>query len=143
MTSPFWQVVIIFLFAVLNGLLAMSEIAIISARKARLRQAAESGNKRAGAALHLASAPTDFLSTVQIGITLIGILAGAFGQATLAHAIANGIAKIAALAPYAEPISIVSVVIGVTYISLVIGELVPKRLALAHASKSLPMSLHR
>ncbi len=135
MSSPVLQIVVILLLVIFNGLMAMSEIAVISARKARLRQAAESGDKRAKAALDLSSAPTNFLSTVQIGITLVGILAGAYGQATLARALAVALAKIPALVPYAQPISIVVVVIGVTYISLVIGELVPKRLALANAER--------
>ncbi len=87
MEDPGGQLVIILLLAVLNGVLAMSETAVISARKARLRQAADAGDRRAGAALDLATEPTRFLATIQIGITLIGIFAGAYGEATLAQAL--------------------------------------------------------
>lgn len=128
--SPVFQVLIIFLFAVLNGILAMSEIAVVSARRARLRHEAETGNEGAEAALELAADPTQFLATIQIGITLIGIVAGAFGEATLSRAIASALSRVPALAPYASAMAITMVVLGVTYVSLVIGELVPKRLAL-------------
>jgi putative hemolysin len=128
--SPVLQVLIIVLFAVLNGILAMSEIAVVSARRARLRQAAERGNEQSRAALELAADPTQFLATIQIGITLIGIVAGAFGEATLARAIASALSAIPPLTRYADAIAITIVVLGVTYVSLVIGELVPKRLAL-------------
>jgi putative hemolysin len=118
------------LFAVLNGVLAMSEIAVVSARRARLRQAAEKGDEQAEAALELSTDPTQFLATIQIGITLIGIVAGAFGQATLARAIASALSIVPALTPYADAIATVVVILGSTYVALVIGELVPKRLAL-------------
>jgi len=128
--SIIWQILIIFLFALLNGVLAMSEIAVVSARRARLEQAAQKGNKGAKTALELAAIPTQFLSTIQIGITLIGIFAGAIGEATLARALASALSNIPLLAPYAKAIGSAIVVLGVTYITLVIGELVPKRLAL-------------
>lgn len=128
--SPVLQILIIVLFAVLNGILAMSETAVVSARRARLRRAAEEGDEQAQVALGLAADPTQFLATIQIGITLIGIVAGAFGEATLARAIASALSSVPALVPYADAIAITIVVLGVTYISLVIGELVPKRLAL-------------
>jgi putative hemolysin len=123
----------IFFFAILNGVLAMSEIAVVSARHARLRQKAETGDERAQAAMELADDPTQFLSTIQIGITLVGIFAGAFGEATLARSIASGLSQIPILAPYAKAIGTGIVVVSVTYVSLVIGELVPKRLALNDA----------
>ena len=128
--NPIWNLLTIFIFAVLNGVLAMSEIAVVSARKARLRQQADRGNTRAQAALELATDPTQFLATVQIGITLVGIFAGAFGEATLARYLGTVLGKIGALAPYADVIATTVVVLTVTYISLVIGELAPKRLAL-------------
>ncbi len=131
--NPVWQIVTILFFAILNGILAMSEIAVVSARHARLRQKAEAGDERAQAAMELADDPTQFLSTVQIGITLVGIFAGAFGEATLARSIASGLSQIPILAPYAKAIGSGIVVVSVTYISLVIGELVPKRLALNDA----------
>jgi len=124
------QLLTILLFAVLNGILAMSETAVVSARRARLRHAAETGNERAQVALDLLADPTEFLAAVQIGITLIGIVAGAFGEATLARAVASALSGIPALTPYADAIAITIVVLGVTYVSLVVGELVPKRLAL-------------
>lgn len=108
----------------------MSEIAVVSARRARLRRAAEEGSSRAEAALALATDPTQFLASIQIGITLVGIVAGAFGQATLAQAIASALAELPTVAPYANTIATGVVVIGATYTTLVIGELVPKRLAL-------------
>jgi putative hemolysin len=135
MEDPFLQIVIIFGLILLNGFLAMSEIAVLSSRKARLRQASDSGNERARAALRLATDPGNFLATIQIGITLVGILAGAFGQATLARALTTSLARFPFLAPYASIVAIGIVVLVVTYLSLVIGELVPKRLALTHAER--------
>jgi putative hemolysin len=123
---------ILFILALigLNGVLAMSELAVVSARKVRLRQLAERGDPRARAALALVESPTRFLSTVQIGITLVGIFAGAFGEATIAGPLAAGIRGVPALAPWAEPISLAIVVAAITYLSLVFGELIPKRLAM-------------
>jgi putative hemolysin len=120
----------IFLLTIANGVFAMSEAAVISARKAKLQQQANQGNARAQAALNLANEPSRFLSTVQIGITLIGIFSGAIGQATLSANLALWLNKIPLLAPYSEPLSTLLVVLGLTYLSLVVGELVPKRLAL-------------
>jgi len=133
--NPVFHTVTIFFFAVLNGILAMSETAVVSARRARLRRAAETGDERAEAALQLADDPTQFLATIQIGITMIGIVAGAFGEATLARVIASALSGLPALQPYADAIAITVVVLGVTYVSLVVGELVPKRLALNNPEK--------
>lgn len=133
MSSVAWEILIIFLLLIANGIFAMAEIAVISARKTRLQQLAEAGSVKARAALALANEPNQFLATVQIGITLVGILAGAFGGATLAETIAAYLSWIPLLAPYAETASVVLVVLGITYFSLIIGELVPKRLALNHA----------
>jgi len=130
MSKPILEILIIFLLLVLNGIFAMSEIAIVSARKARLQQQAEEGSPKARAALALATSPNDFLSTVQIGITLVGILAGAFGGATIARELAATLSKVHWLAPYSEAVSVGLVVLGITYFSLIIGELVPKRVAL-------------
>ena len=124
------EIALILLLLVVNGVLAMSEIALVSAKKVRLRQRAEAGDKGARAALELAAAPTRFLSTVQIGITLVGILAGAFGGATLAEQIGERVARVPVLAPYADAIGIAVVVVAITYLSLIIGELVPKQLGL-------------
>ena len=110
--SLVFQVLTILFFAVLNGILAMSETAVVSARRARLRRLAESGDEKARAALDLATDPTQFLATIQIGITLIGIVAGAFGEATLARVIASALLGIPALVPYAHAIAITVVVLG-------------------------------
>src|SRR5215207_4565541 len=124
------ELILIGFLLVLNGVLAMSEIAIVSARKTRLRQRAENGDKGAAAALALAEEPTRFLSTVQVGITLVGILAGAFGGATIAEQIGMALEAYPPLAPYGEAIGLGVVVLAITYFSLVVGELVPKRIAL-------------
>src|SRR5919201_5888754 len=124
------ELLLILLLLLVNGLLAMSEIAIVSARKTRLQQRADAGDAGAAAALDLAREPTRFLSTVQIGITLVGILAGAFGGATIAAAIRQALEPIPVLTPYAEAVGLTVVVAAITFLSLIVGELVPKRLAL-------------
>ena len=115
---------------ILNGLFAMSEIAILSARKFRLRQAVEEGMAGAKAALDLANEPSHFLSTIQVGITLIGIMSGALGEAALAGRVGDYLKQVEGLSDYSEPLASVIVVMLITYFSLIIGELVPKRLAL-------------
>jgi putative hemolysin len=127
------QIAVIVVLALLNGLLAMSETALVSSRKARLKQRAEAGDRGARAALGLAESPNRFLSTVQIGISLVGVLAGAFGGATLARPLADALRAVPALAPYAGALAFGTVVVAITYLSLIIGELVPKRLALSGA----------
>lgn len=124
------EIFILLLLTLFNGVLAMSEAAFISSRKAKLQQRADDGNVGAKAALELLASPSRLLSTVQVGITLIGIVAGAYGGTTLAGSLAPGIARIPALAPYAQEIAFTIVVLLITYLQLVIGELVPKRLAL-------------
>jgi putative hemolysin len=127
------EIAIILILIVLNGIFAMSEFAIVSARKPRLQQRADEGDSRAAAALELANEPTSFLSTIQIGITLVGILAGAFGGATLAGELAAFFTEFPILAQYAEAMSITLVVLVITYLTLIFGELVPKRVALNNA----------
>lgn len=123
----------IFFLVVLNGVFSGSEMAIVSARKIRLEQLAKRGNRKAKLALKLATSPDNFLAAVQIGITLIGILSGAVGGATVAHRLAVFLeSNISSLAPYANTISISLLVGLITYLSLVVGELVPKRIALNH-----------
>lgn len=124
------EIIIIILLIILNGVFAMSETAFVSARRVRLQQRANEGDAKARAALELANSPNRLLSTVQLGITLIGILAGAFGGATVAEAVAVYIRAIPLLAPYSYAIALTVIVICITYLSLVIGELVPKRIAL-------------
>ncbi len=135
MNVIFFEVLLILLLIFANGIFAMSEMAIVSARKIRLQQFANKGNETARVALELANNPDRLLSTVQIGITLIGILAGAFGGATIAEQIALQIDQIPVLKGYGEAIGLLIVVATITYLSLVIGELVPKRLALGNAER--------
>jgi len=125
------QIAIIFLLILLNGFFAMAEMAVVSARKARLQHAADLGREGAKVALDLKRDPGRFLSTVQIGITVIGVLASVFGGATLAETLAGYLATLpGAVSRYATSISFVVVVIVISYFSLVLGELVPKRVAL-------------
>lgn len=119
----------------LNGVLAMSEIAMVSARKSRLETEAKTGNKSARRALKLANEPDRFLSTVQIGITLIGILTGLYSGQALAGDLAVWVEKIEALQPHALLISKTIIVIVVTYLTLIFGELVPKRIGMVAAEK--------
>jgi putative hemolysin len=126
------QLAIVLLLILLNGFFAMAEMAVVSARRVRLQHESESGRAGARVALELKRDPSRFLSTVQIGITVIGVLASTFGGATLAdsidHLLEGGPGVIH---DYAQPIAFVLVVIGISYLTLVLGELVPKRLALA------------
>ncbi|MFZ4438365.1 MAG: hemolysin family protein [Syntrophales bacterium] len=134
--SGIWiEILIVILLILLNGIFAMAEIAVVSARKARLQQLANEGSAKAAAALAIANAPDTFLSTVQIGITLIGIMAGAYGGATIAAQLSLYLAKFSLLVPYRDPISLGCVVVGITYVSLIIGELVPKRIGLNNREK--------
>lgn len=124
------DIVLILLLILLNGVFAMSEIAVVSARKARLQNLAEGGSPGAQAALSLHQEPTSFLSTIQVGITTVGILSGAVGERSLADPFGDWLAQMPLLAPYAKAISLTVVVVALTYFSVVVGELVPKRVAL-------------
>jgi magnesium and cobalt exporter, CNNM family len=130
MSAVSLEILIILLLMVGNGVFAMSEIAMVTARKSRLQHWANEGNAQARTALELANAPNRFLSTVQIGITLVGILAGALGGATIAERLAAVLSRVSWLAAYSHAISVAVIVLSITYLSLVVGELVPKRLAL-------------
>jgi putative hemolysin len=132
MSSITFEILIILVLIVANGVFSMSEMAVVSARKVRLQQLANQGDVKARAALKLAESPNHFLSIVQVGITLINILNGVFGGATIAKRLAYyvGLVPIPFVARYSEPIAFVVVVLVITYLSLIIGELVPKRLAL-------------
>jgi len=126
MNNVLFEIIVLFLLLILNGFFAMSEMALVSARKTRLQQKSEEGDKGAEAALSLA----EILSTVQIGITLVGILTGAFGGATLAGRLAVVLARVPWLSSIATALAVAIVVLLTTYFTLVIGELIPKRLAL-------------
>ncbi len=114
----------------LNALFALSEMAVVSSRQARLQNLAERKHPGASVALALHESPSNFLSTIQVGITTVGILSGAVGERTLADPLAAWLANFPTLAPYSHSISLGTVVIGLTFFSVVVGELVPKRLAL-------------
>ena len=129
------EIVILLFLIVLNGIFAMAEIAIVSARKSKLQHMADQGDVSAKKALELATNPNRFLSTVQIGITFVGIFAGAFGAETFSPPIARVIGQIPILNPYDDVIAVFMVVSLITYLSLVIGELVPKRIALSNPEK--------
>ena len=132
---PWFDVAIIILLVLINGVFAMSELAIVSARKAQLHSLADQGSRRAKAALRLAGDPGKFLSTVQIGITLIGIVAGAFSGASLGGPVAERLQALGMARELSGTVGF-SVVIGLTtYASLVIGELVPKQIALRSAER--------
>lgn len=120
----------VFFLVLLNGVLSMSEIALVSSKPVRLKQRAESGDRGAGKALELQESPGRFLSTVQVGITLVGVLSGAVGGAALGDEAAVLIGRVPLLAPYSEALGVSLVVIVITYLSLILGELVPKQLGL-------------
>lgn len=126
----FLEISILIILILLNGLFALAELSIVSSRRERLQMLVDSGNKGAVIALAMSLEPTPLLSTVQVGITLIGILAGAFGGALLSDELARLIAPIPLIGPYARTISLALVVGTITFFSVVLGELVPKRLAL-------------
>lgn len=137
-----FEILVVAILLIINGVFAMTEMALVSSRKARLRACAERGNRGAVTALELAESPNRFLSTVQIGITLVGIMAGAFGGATLAEEIGARLHYIPYIGVYGEQIGLGLVVVVITYFSLVVGELVPKRLALRHP-ESISISMAR
>lgn len=135
MSGTVLEIILIFILLLINGVFALSEIAVVSSRKVRLQQKADEGDSSAKIALDLSNSPNRFLSTVQIGMTLVGILAGAVGGATLAERLAVWISTIDGLAQYSHGIALAVVVLLTTYFSLVIGELIPKRLALLNPER--------
>jgi putative hemolysin len=144
MSSISVEILIILVLIFANGVFSMSEMAIVSARKVRLQQLANQGNLNARAALELAESPNHFLSIVQVGITLINILNGVFGGATIAQRLEGYVKVVPFLARYSQPIAFSLVVLLITYFSLIVGELVPKRLALNNperiaATVAIPM----
>ena len=129
------DVFLLLLLILLNGVLAMSEIAIVSSRKSRLQKLADDGSPGAETALALANEPSGFLSTIQVGITTVGILSGAIGENALATPLAAWLSEVSFLAPHARALSLIVVVVLLTYFSVVVGELVPKRLGLLAPEK--------
>jgi putative hemolysin len=126
------DIFIILVLILLNGIFAMSELAVVSAKRMRLEKMASEGNAGAPAAITLSENPSRFLSTVQVGITLIGIFNGAFGEASLVARLAPSLAGIGVPDTYARPAALTVVVVGITFASIVLGELVPKRIAILY-----------
>ncbi len=129
------EIIILFLLTLINGIFALSEIALVSLKRTKIEQKAEHGSLKARIVLDLLKEPENFLSSVQVGITLIGVVAGAYGGSALADDVEPLILKIPALAPYAEEVSIVLIVSIITYFTIVIGELIPKSIALKYAER--------
>ena len=129
----FVEILIVFVLTIVNGALAMSELAVVSARPARLRAMADQGNKGATVALRLAEDPGRFLSSVQIGITLVGVLSGAFSGATLGLRLTDWLESVGVANNVADVLGVGVVVVLITYVSLILGELVPKQIALRDA----------
>lgn len=128
------EIAVIFVLLLINAFFSLSEMAIVSASKPMLRQKAKQGDRRALAALRLAEDPGNFLSTVQVGITLVGTLAGAYGGAAIADKLAPFFESLPGLATYGQTVAVAVVVTAITYFSVIIGELIPKQLALSNAT---------
>ena len=146
MSPTTMEILLVLLLIFFNGVFVLSEIALVSSRKARLQQWANEGDSKARSALQLASEPRRFLPSIQIGITLVGILAGAFGGATVAEPLSKFLARYALLAPYANALGFGLVVLTITFLTLLFGELVPKRIGLTHPERiavftALPMRM--
>lgn len=124
------DIALLLILIFVNGVLAMSEIAVVSSRRSRLQKLADDGSPGAQSALELSNEPSGFLSTVQVGITTVGILSGAIGESALADPLTVWFSGFSLIAPYARGLALTLVVIGLTYFSVVVGELVPKRLGL-------------
>ena len=129
------EILAVLVLTLMNGLLAMSELAVVSSRKSRLEHLANQGHRGARAALRLLANPSRFLSTVQIGITLVGIVAGAFSGATLGKRLGAWLDTFPAISPLGDAIGIGVTVVAITYLSIIFGELVPKRIALSRPER--------
>lgn len=133
------EIIIIIILILLNGVFAMSEMSLVSSRKFKLESAAKKGNAGAKKALELSDNPTKFLSTVQIGITLIGILLGVYSGDKLTNDVVDFLSKIEFLAPYSQTLATVLIVIFITYLSIVLGELLPKRIGMTFPEPIITM----
>jgi len=129
------EILVLIILTLLNSFFALSEISIISVKKSRMAQKAQTGSKSAKIIMDLLSQPEDFLSAIQVGITLIGIVSGAYGGAALSDDVQPLISQVSFLQPYAEAISITIVIGLITYFSIVVGELIPKTIAIGNADK--------
>lgn len=135
MSAILTEAAIIAVLLVLNGVFAMSELAIVAAKRVRLERQAESGDAGARAALAIAAHPGEFVSTVQVGITLVGVIASVYGGATIAEQLAAQLPGVSWIGERAEAVALGLVVAAITYCSVIIGELVPKRIALGNPEK--------
>jgi putative hemolysin len=126
------DIFIILALILLNGIFSLAELAVVSARRMRLERMALEGDSGAAEAIRLAEDPSRFLSTVQVGITLIGIFNGAFGEASLVARLTPALSRIGVEEAYARPIALIIVVMAITFVSIVLGELVPKRIAIVY-----------
>ncbi len=135
MSTVVSEALVILLLVLANGLFSMSEFAVISSRRERLQRSAEDGHRGARGAMHLVNDLDRFLSTIQVGITLVGIFAGAVGGASVAQGLAVWIAKVSFLERFARSIALTLVVLVITYLTLILGELVPKRIALSNPER--------
>lgn len=136
------ELIVLFIFILINAFFAMSEIAIVQSSKPLLKQMVKMGNKRAALALVLVEDTGRSLSTIQVGITLVGILAGAYGGSTIAAMLTPVLQEMPFIAQHAHSVSLFLVVLLITYLSVVIGELVPKQYALAHPEKLAIMAAY-
>ena len=123
---------VVFLLIIINGLFVMAEISVVSSRKSKLEVASQKGNKSAKSVVRLLEQPSRFLSTVQVGITLIGLLTGYFSGDTLAEPLFLYFSKFQTIAPYAQEIAVILVLVPITYLTLIVGELIPKRIGLTN-----------
>jgi Hemolysins and related proteins containing CBS domains len=130
-----FELVVIVLLVIVNGIFSMSEIAVVTAKRVRLEHQAERGHAGAKAALRLATDPSNFLSTVQVGITLVGVIVSAYGGATISKVLAARLTRVEWLAEHADVTALALVVAGITYLSVILGELVPKRIALGNPER--------
>lgn len=141
MSQPLSSFLLLVVLIIINGIFSMTEMAIVSVRKARLQHEMEKGNRKARTALELYENPNDFFSTIQIFITLVGVITGAVGASAFSGPVANLLAKVPLFSSIANTLALLLVSIVITYFSLVIGELIPKRLAISFPEKiSLNMS---
>ena len=129
------KIVLILILIIVNGFFSMMEMAVVSVRKARLQYEIGKGNRKAQTAFDLSENPNTFFSTIQIGITLIGVITGAIGSVAFSGPLENALKKVSFLAPAAATLAVLIVSVCVTYFSLVIGELIPKRIAIAYPEK--------
>ena len=127
------DILIIFVLTLLNGFFALSEISLVSVKKNRIEHLADQGDKRAKTIMKLLENPENFLSSVQVGITLIGIISGAYGGAALSDDMAGLLSGVSFLKDYVEEVSVVIVIGSITYFTIVVGELVPKSIAMNNA----------